>query len=94
MPSDSPTEQREGKCFWMIFLWNLSWNIISFRSLDLISTDIFTKKFDSLFRGSKSYLYAIIFNEKVWKTWEKKEGKSGETKKKGEEKREKIASHD
>lgn len=78
----------------MIFLWNLSWNIISFRSLDLILTDIFTKKFESLFRGSKSYLYAIIFNEKGVENMGKKEGKSGETKKKGEEKREKIASHD
>lgn len=41
----------------------LSWNVISFETFDLTSTNITKREFACLFGVCKSYLYALIFKK-------------------------------
>lgn len=45
------------------FLWNLSWNVIYFGSLDLTLMYMIKREFECLFGRYKSYLHIVIFNE-------------------------------
>lgn len=64
-----------GKLFSDYFLMGFQLESDLYFILEFILMDIIKKEFEGLFRGSRSYLYAIIFNKKDVEKREKKEKK-------------------